>query len=206
MYRKSILELTVENINKVCILQQFVGDINVAMMIVKDSHYSDTYLDDKIMYENEIRTLRQKENKQRTDEELEALKMPQLIQICRHAKIRGFSKLPNRRKASLIKFIQLNEYNSLVKLYRKEFYETEFRGVCQEIQFLIDAQEFSKTVAMRVEMTLELLQYILKNEMFLFCHQEFHQSVLGKLTEFESHPNIKDNETFIDLVRKIRQM
>ena len=201
------MKLTVDSFRKVCILQNYVGDINIAIMIVEDSHNADTYLDDKAKKDEQIRALRKKKNRQRSLEEMKGMKKKDLQKICKEAGISRFSRLTNKK---LMEKIQKEEYSALVQQYKKKYYKVEQWNNNIEMQdhesYRRDALNFHiMDVRYQFGCHIQYLKWVVDHESYWIYNPEFEETILHRINFWERLGHGKDNVEYQRLVETIRQ-
>ena len=153
-------KLTYNTYKKIKELSKHVPDINIAIMITKDSIEADTFIDEKYELEYKILELRKKPNQKRSYKELNGFNKSQLISICKENKIIGYSKLP---KYALIEYIQRHEFDMLVKKYFEKYNSTMY----QKFDSLL-------TSSLYFQELLTVFNDMCDERMFLACHPIDH--------------------------------
>ena len=207
------MKLTVDSFRTVSILQSYVGDINIAIMIVEDSHNADTYLDDKAKKDEQIKALREKTNRERSLAEMKEMKKKDLYKICKEAGISNYRRL---KKKLLKKKIQEEEYSALVKQYKKKYYRSEQLVndgfVCTHERKRNDALFWRpSTLEEQFQIHIDFLKWIAKHKSYWIYNPEFEDIMINRINAWELkvlyhnfNPNEELKMEFLRLVEIIR--
>ena len=204
------IKLTVENFQKVSIIQSYVGQADIALMIVQDSYNADTFLDEKNALECRIRALAKRENKQRTAKELNGMFLPALRKIAKELKMTKYWI----NKKDLIKRIQAEEYSCLAKRYRDDYnhvmeWSRHHFWIHRQTK-LIGSSMANNRPEVTIDLFKTLLEYLLENEMFWLANDYedglFNKAVKEKIAEFQDSEYLRGDNQWLTLVGRLQYL